>query len=167
MSYVPRKNFEPLNGFSRLHAALHNFFVHHRNCTHQGSTTFVDTVDHFVVFMSKWIAWCLHRFTKQGLRNSLVTAGLALRIYLIFIVCLCCKYRIMNFEMIWVWVIDTDSFAQNYPGYDKINLIPVDKELRDQYFVTGSSRQQCLLYGQLVLRPAKPASHPVILLQST
>ena len=35
----------------------------------------------------------------------------------------------MNFEMIWVWVIDTDSSGQNYPGYDKINLIPVDKEL--------------------------------------
>ena len=69
----------------------------------------------------------------------------------------------MNFEMIWVWVIDTDSSGQNYPGYDKITLFPVDKELRDQYFVTGPCRQQCLLYGQLVLLPAKPASHPVIL----
>ena len=82
------------------------------------------------------------QFTKQGLRNSLITAGLACRIYLIFIVCLCGKYCIMNFAMIWLWVMDTDSSGQNYPGYDKINLILVDKELRDQNFVTGSCRQQ-------------------------
>ena len=69
----------------------------------------------------------------------------------------------MNFEMIWVWVIDTDSSGKNYPGYDQMTLFPVDKELRDQYFVTGPCRQQCLLYGQLVRLPAKPASHPVIL----
>ena len=67
----------------------------------------------------------------------------------------------MNFDMIWVWVIDTDSSSQNYPGYETMFL--VDKELRDQYFVTGSCRQLCLLHGQLVLLPAKPASHPVIL----
>ena len=44
-----------------------------------------------------------------------------------------------------------------------LHLIPVDKEMMDQYSVPAPCRQQCLLNGQLVLCTAKPASLPLIL----